>query len=513
MRIIILSLLFLFPIYSQSNSEKLNLKDVVRKVIESNAIVQNAKLEILKADSPLIKNDSKYALNIYTQANKSETKLPFNLNNFFSGTKQQVDRLSVGIEKQFETGTYFNTEVSTLRFDANAFENSFITPSQFSFLGIKPLHTGAVSFKISQELWKYSFGQTEKYKKEQLKKQSLILRDNLINQLIQIVTGTLIEYWSLSIADGAVKTSEKLYNNAESIRKLTIRKQSLGIAERFEQSQWSSLVESFSGKLENAKLERDEIRRRLKRILGVDPYTQVDGVTDLSETMPVINFEKDLEYAFTHRIDLLNLQRQIESASLGIKIAEDEDNPSIKLGLSYSSRAQSLLSPQYNFYLNNQQGIRSFKYPEIIADISVNYPLWDKGVKTNIRDSKLNLSQLKDQEILLKKEIEDELKIRQEAIRTSHEILLTSKKTAEETRKFYDGLLQRFSQGRFTALAVKNALDSLAQAELVETQAKINFNINLIRYDLAKNYLFEKYDIDVYGILEELQKAAKEARN
>jgi hypothetical protein len=41
----------------------------------------------------------------------------------------------------------------------------------------------------------------------------------------------------------------------------------------------------------------------------------------------------------------------------------------------------------------------------------------------------------------------------------------------------------------------------------------VNFNINLIRYDLAKNYLFEKYDVDVYKVLDELKKAAAERAN
>lgn len=69
--------------------------------------------------------------------------------------------------------------------------------------------------------------------------------------------------------------------------------------------------------------------------------------------------------------------------------------------------------------------------------------------------------------------------------------------------------MERFRQGRYTAVNVKNALDSLANTELAVTQAKINFNINLVRYELAKNSLFEKYGLDLYSILEEVEKRAK----
>ena len=57
-------------------------------------------------------------------------------------------------------------EVSTIRFDSNALENPYTTPSAFAFLGVKPLYTGAVSVKLSQELLKYSFGRTEKIKEQ-----------------------------------------------------------------------------------------------------------------------------------------------------------------------------------------------------------------------------------------------------------------------------------------------------------------------------------------------------------
>ena len=78
---------------------RLTLKDAVKRVIDTNATVQNAKFEILKADTPIYKNESKFKWILIAEAVKSETKLPFNLNNFFSGTKLQTDKLSAGDRK------------------------------------------------------------------------------------------------------------------------------------------------------------------------------------------------------------------------------------------------------------------------------------------------------------------------------------------------------------------------------------------------------------------------------
>ncbi|MBP7284324.1 MAG: TolC family protein [Leptospiraceae bacterium] len=510
--LLLLFLLFLvFSVNAEESNPKvlrLSLKDTVKQVIETNATVQNAKFEILKADTPIYKNESKFTWKIIGEALKSETKLPYNQNNFLSGTKLQTDKLSAGVEKQFSTGTYFMAEVSTIRFDSNALENPYTTPSAFAFLGVKPLYTGAVSVKLSQELLKYSFGRTEKIKEQMLRTQATMQQDTLIFQLTQLVTQTLVEYWSLSVADSSVLTFERLLANAKNIRNLTARKQAIGTAERFEQSQWNSVVASVESQVERAKLERDDAKRRLQRILGISHNTEINGVTDLVETLPELNLEKDIEYALENRVDLKNLRKQKELSKQGLIVAEDEDMPSLKVSGTASSRAQSLISPQDNYYLGNYNGIRSWKYPEYRADITLSYPLWDQGVKTSIRDAQVNVKEITDMEFALKREIEDELKTRYEAVKSSHTVLITAKQTEEETKKFYEGLVTKFVQGRYSALAVKNALDAYTQAQLVGFQAKINFNINLLRYDLAKNYIFEKYDIDVYKILDELKKAA-----
>ncbi|HNO27070.1 MAG TPA: TolC family protein, partial [Leptospiraceae bacterium] len=79
----------------------------------------------------------------------------------------------------------------------------------------------------------------------------------------------------------------------------------------------------------------------------------------------------------------------------------------------------------------------------------------------------------------------------------------------EETDRYFRGLYAKYSSGRFTSLMVKNALDALAQSELQIIQAKVNFNINLVRYDLVKNALFEKYEVDPDKVIEEIIKKTK----
>ncbi|GBF49172.1 TolC-like outer membrane efflux protein [Leptospira ryugenii] len=493
---------------------KLSIQEAVQKVIESNTIVQNAKLEIAKADSPELKNQSRFTWKALAGIQSAKQEFPENRNNIFGGTKRSQDRISAGIEKQFQTGTYFKAEVSTVRFDTNAFEDP-LNPltSNFTALAAPPMYTGAVSFTLSQELLKYGFGRTEADKEKLLKNQTLLVRENYINLLTQVVVKVLVDYWSLSIIDSQIATYERLLKNTEEIRSLTRRKQSLGLSESFEINQWNQAVFKVESQLEKAKVDRVEAERNLIRILNADTGSSISGVTDLSEDLPKgIDLKKDKVYALEHRIDYLILKRQKEIAGLAFRNAEDEDQPSLKASLTYSSINQNFMSPQENFIARQQMGLNYMNnFPQINAELKMSYPLWDQGVKAGIRDAKTNLQMLDLQISNLEQEIQQDIDNKYESLLASHQVLRDIQKTKKENEAFYSGLLSRFRQGRFTAVNIKNALDALAQTELAVTQARINFNINLIRYELAKNSLFEKYGLNIYEILEEVEKrAAKE---
>jgi outer membrane protein TolC len=504
----------LFSLYGEAQVN-LTIEDAVKNVLENNLTVKNAKMEIAKSDSPTFKNSSKYVWKLIGDVTVFQNVLPINNTTIISGNKISQDKISAAIEKQFESGTYLNFEGSSTRFDSSAFEGTigFLNPA-FSRLAIDPIYTSALTLKISQEVWKSSFGKIDRNTEKILRVKAKIDREQLVFLLTNLVTKTLIDYWALSIQESSVLALQKLVKNAIFIKDITIRKRNLGLSEPYEVNLWNGVVSNLESQLEKAKTDREIANRDLKRILSVDSKIQIAGITDLNETIPMnIDLEKDLQYALDNRVDLKIIRRSIESAKLIQDNAEEEDNPSIKLSATYASRAQTLYSPIENFYLNNSYGIATFKYPETRGEVAIAYPLWDEGIKETIRESKVNLAQLKQKEKDLVKEIETEVKNRHDAIFVSHKNLEISKKNFIEVDKYYKGITEKFSQGRYTAANLKNALDTLAQSELGVIQNRVNFNINLIRYELVKNSLFEKYGIDSESIVNEIVKKSNDALN
>lgn len=487
----------------------LSLKEAVNYVLANNLTVKNAKMEYVKADSDFLKNDSKYAWTLVGSFTSVKTGLPSNRNNIISGTKISNDRMAIGIQKQFETQTYFSFEVSNTRFDTNALESA-ASAAPLGALGpllaAPPQYTSALTATLSQELLKYSFGKTDKQRRKMLQQNAVIKRDNLIDTLSRLVVQTLVDYWTLSVYDSQVATFEKLERNTRAIRDITARKTGLGLSESFELNQWNSAVMNTQNSLEKAKLARDTAERNLVRVLSVDPSSKIAGITDLQDKIPAdIRPEKDYEYALLNRIDLKNLRRQKEVADLDLKIKEAEDMPSLKISGRYSSQGQTFLNPQANF-VNPDTGVLSFKYPDMNASFNLSYPLFDLGIKANIRDAKIKVKVLAKQEEDLKEQIKEELNDRFASLSSGQELLDSAIRQRDEAESYYKGVQVRYSQGRFTAVVVKLALDNLINAELRLAQAKINFNVDLIRYNLAKNYVFEKFGVEVSKIVEELSK-------
>ncbi|AOP33209.1 channel protein TolC [Leptospira tipperaryensis] len=488
---------------------RLTLKEAVNHVLEKNITIQNAKMEYVKADGGELKNESQFTWNLIGGITVFKTTLPNNRNNVFLGTKQSQDKLSVGVEKNFRTGTYAKLEASTTRFDTSAFENTASTPSNLASLAIPPQYTSALTITLSQELLKYGFGKTQKDKEAILRQNTVIKREELIYTLSQLVVQTLVQYWSLNIYDSNVKTLEELESNTRNIRDLTARKRNLGLSEGFEVNLWSSILSQTAGNLDKAKVSRREAERTLIRILNADPSSKIEGVTDLQETVPSdFNVEKDYIYALDHRTDLKNLRKQREIAELNLRIKEAEDMPSLKVSGAYSTRGQNIVSPQQNV-MDTNRGVASFKYPEAYASFQFSYPLWDKGIKADIRNAKLDVENLQKKEAELKLSIKEELENRYAAIVSGKDIFEGAKKRREEANRYYRGLSERFRQGRFTAVAVKNALDNLIQAELQVAQTKIQLNIDILRYELAKNHIFEKFGVDPQEIIDRLMKMAE----
>ncbi|MDZ4726873.1 MAG: TolC family protein [Leptospira sp.] len=481
----------------------LNLKDAVKYTIENNREVLRARLELVKADSDLLKFEGKYSYRAFAEVDTQQNKFPYNQNNLFTGTKTSTTTYNAGIDRLFTTGTYFKLDAKSTRFDSNAFEDQTKTPAGFGALGLPPLYTDSLQVTIAQDLWKNSFGAKERNTEKMLENQSLILKDQLEEQVAQKVVNALVDYWNFSVKDSSYQTFEQLLKNTKTIRDLTIRKQGLGLSESFEVNQWNALLAQVEGQMAQATAEKDEARRKLIRTLNIPEDSTFTKTSPLSEELPKnLDYDSDINYAFKNRADFKNIQRKRENAELALKNAKSDAMPTLKVAGTYGYQAQNLEGPSVN-YTNSKNGVFSYSYPVMQGSVDLSYPIGDKGIKAGLRDAEIQRRQVNLEEEDLTKSVADDVRTRIDVLKASYKVLDNAKKTEDEARKYYAGVVRSFQQGRFNALTVKNALDTLVQDQLALVRAKVDYNINLHRYYVSKNALFEEYGVDRNKLLPE----------
>jgi len=67
----------------------------------------------------------------------------------------------------------------------------------------------------------------------------------------------------------------------------------------------------------------------------------------------------------------------------------------------------------------------------------------------------------------------------------------------KKSESYYQGMMQDLRLGRLNSAIVKNGLGALVQSREGELQALVGYNVSLLEYDVVRNILFEKYNIDV----------------
>ena len=218
------------------------MNEVVKLVLKNNLTLKLQQLEILKSDTALKKDNAKYApvLGLEYQGLRKIDK-PSGAT-AFSGDKTYNDKIAASVKKLFSSGTYFEVEVSDTRYDSNAGESLSDQGTFLAQLASPALHTGEVKVLLSQELVKNAFGYSQRKLNKIARNNSIIEREELLLTLSQLLVKTMVDYWTLAIAEDNVKTAEILLSNAKNIRAITYRKRRLGLAESFEVNQWNAIV-------------------------------------------------------------------------------------------------------------------------------------------------------------------------------------------------------------------------------------------------------------------------------
>ncbi|MDH4262629.1 MAG: TolC family protein [Spirochaetia bacterium] len=480
---------------SPATTLNLTLDSAIQLVLHNNLTLKSAKFDVLMSDTDFENYLQKYSIRLNADGSYLNQQVPVSgLASSFGGDKTTQYDAGLSVSKIFSTGTMLSLGVKENLYDQNDLAIPNLKPNEDP-----PFHKPSLFFSVQQDLLKNAFGIADRKNMAILKNITEMRRDAYISQLSGLIVSALVDYWQVIIQESALKNSKKGLDATIQIRDIVGRNSSYGLTDSFELNQYQSLVAAAKSRYALSEFQRDQAMRKLLRTINMPSDTKIQGVTELVEELPVLNLQESIEIALRKRVDYKNILREIEVNELNLSLANHNALPSLTGFFTISTLGQS------DIFSTAFADSVSAKYPTWKIGVSASYPLWDKGVKTAIRNASFKVEQSRIKLVQLKKEVEDEVTEKYQAVQLQYKVLVNTKTVMKESQIYYEKIMQNAQKGRFNSIVVKNALDSIVDARQRVLESLVQYNIALLQFDLAKNEIFERYNIDIVELLKNLK--------
>ncbi|TAL32699.1 MAG: TolC family protein [Spirochaetes bacterium] len=470
------------------------IEQAIDLVLQNNLSLRAAKYDVIMSDSAEKRFDKKYAPTISAEGGYMWQKTPASGMSVFSGDKQYQWDAVASISKNFSSGTNLSAGVKEIYFDGNdPGIADFNIPKQ------PPLHKPALFVNLQQELLKNTFGVNDRAQAGILKNTTTMQRLAIIDQLAGLVVTTLVDYWNVSLQRSAADNARLELESNTQVRNIIAQNFAYGLAEGYDLNQFNALVAGAESKLDMARQSYKEAVRKLLRTLNMPPDTKVKGVTDLVETLPELDPDAGVKTAFIKRVDYRNALMQLDSAKKELSIQENGMLPSLTLSFGGTTLGQQeSIARAYGDTVTGD-------YPGWNVRLKMSYPLGDSEAETNLRNAYLKIKQSELAVANLKLEVRDDVYSKYDMVKLQHGVLGKSRLMRNESEAYYQQIMVKFRQGKVKSLDIKTALDTVVAARQRELEALITYNVALLRLDLSKNEIFERYNVDVEKYIKQVK--------
>jgi len=409
----------------------------------------------------------------------------------FAGIDITQAQVSGMVAKNFMTGTSVAGGLSYEYDDINRTKG--LTGSLFSgTLGPANPNKPGIFISVQQELLKNAFGINDRMIKEIIKNESKKQKDKIVFQLSLIIVQVIAEYWQTVMGKVSLENAELQVKETKKVRDITARNAGYGLADDYTLNMYNSMLAGAEAKMALARKNYRESLRSFLTTINVDENTDVTGTAIFSNKYPAINVEEALKTAYEKRADYQSALKDMENAKSGLKIAANNALPSLVAEIN-----GKLTSENDSFAGAVGRDLGQVKYPAIQGKLKMSYPLGDNDLYIQERNARFRIKQAELQLDKYKRTVKDDIMNSTDNIESSYRLYQKAMEARKQSELFYQGMLRDLRLGRLSSAIAKNGLDALVQTRESELQALVGYNISLLQFDVARNILFEKYNIDV----------------
>lgn len=465
------------------DGKTVTLSEYIMLLLEKNSDSLAASYALGMTDTDYQKFQKKYAFYLNGEASATKAKYPDVLASE-TGTGRTEIKAQASVMKMFSTGTTVTAGYSHEYGDVTGFSTGSDT-IDFDY------HKPVVFASIQQELLKNSFGTNDRSTEKILENVAIINRLSAESQLSGVVLQGIVNYWTYVIAKSDYENSRMKLDETIRVRNIVRGNVGLGLAEQFDLNYYNALVAGSEAAAQMSEQEYRDAARAILRSLNLTGDETRFGAVNLYDGAPSANEEAYLALALKQRADYAAAKLGYENARLQAGIYDNTDSPSLVASLSantlgYGDNSSKAVS-----------NAATAKYPSVTAGIALSYPLGDTEQAVNLRDSRYKVEQARISYEKTERELRDEIKSRVEFATRAHAVLKSAERARTETETYYNLLLANLRRGRFNSVTVKQALDARADSRQSALQARVQYNVALLRLELAANNLFTRFGITV----------------
>jgi outer membrane protein TolC len=462
------------------DGRRITLSEAIRKAIEINPDIYIEKYNAAMSDTNEMQYNAKYSTLFSAQGGVSSVTNP---EMFYQqhGKKNDSTYASASLAKAFSSGTTVAAGVGH-------------TYSKLD-TGLGPeynINSPVVFATVEQELLKNAFGYNDRKQEKILKNATQAQRDAHIYSISMIALEVMTDYWNVVIAQNHLDNSRVMLAETKKVRSIVAEKVNIGLSEKFEINYWNSLVASAKASVTQAEQNYRKVLRKFYRDINADKTITTQEKVVLSDRLPEINSDVAIKTAFAKRADYLNAVRALENAKLSLQINENSSLPSLKGSMSVSSMDYNSESSR-EAYSNTS----NMKYPSYEAKISMTYPLDDTYQKADERNAGWIVEQSKQWLEMTRRYVKDDVITKIENISSGYQLYGEAKEARKQAEMYYSSMIINMKRGRFAASSVRDALDALIKTREMELQLLVVYNASLIEFEVSKNELLNKYNIDI----------------
>ena len=486
---------------------RLSLRDAILLTLEANTNVQIQETQIESSKFNLLGSFQPFdplLTSNFTVA-RSSTPTSSQLQGVGQTTSSTLNTLSqsalINYAQMFSTGTSISAGITGSRSSTNS-----------DFLFLNPLYSTGLNLQFTQPLLR-NFGRSANMAQIRIARRALTESRSVfaaeVNDTIQQVIGL---YWSAVQARGTLDVQQRALKLAETSYNRDKRSLELGALPPLDISRSESEVAARRVEQIQAEYFLLQAEEALRLMIGADQDPQLKSIgLELTESAQPngdgenVEYDQILSTALSSRPEIFAAKETLAIDETSIGYARNQLKPALNLSGQYSSNGVG--GNEYDLVtgqLTSQGGLGSsfgqlfgFGYPTYQGSLTLNFPVRNRGAEAQLGNALVNrthdLYTSRQAQEVITRQVRDAVN----QLNTAKLSLAAANTSLDLWRKSLAADQRKFELGAETNFFVLDAQTRLAQAELAQLQAEVNYQLALAAIRHATGDLLTPYHMQL----------------